>query len=495
MGDRVEEVSGGDEVSITNGLYRMLNTGGRTIYFTAGHGEYDLYSTVSEDHLEGEGEHDRPIFIHEARGLGKLREQLELMGHSVEELFLQTGQPVPDDADLVVVVSPSEVFPPESLNALRNYLAGGGKLLAMLDGFRDGGLGQVLSDYGIVPQNDLVVDFGNHFWNDATAPATGRYTRHPVTERLPLTFYPGTQSLRVADNLPDHINVTTLFSSTARSMAVSSPEQLEQLRTLDLPVQSYDLMMISEAGTGSDRTKIAVIGDGDVGANEYLSLMGNQRLLSNTINWLMGADDRLDLPAATYELPPGKSDQFPDALHLSDYDRTDARPVSAGRNWGVVGTQEGLIMPVSTRILAVLALVALGIYTYMALHSHEHGGSGELVHHHHHHDHSHTEYQPVLGVEPEQIVFIEVFWPQAGRMLQLDADRLSFYEGPVQCDSGTGGDAAAMRQVAVVDNPPVFARWQTFFSNMTPGCAHRASVCCRVVWTGPANRVYAGRHS
>ncbi|KPQ00851.1 MAG: hypothetical protein HLUCCA01_02915 [Bacteroidetes bacterium HLUCCA01] len=125
-------------------------------------------------------------------------------------------------------------------------------------------------------------------------------------------------------------------------------------------------------------------------------------------------------------------------------------------------------MPVSTRILAVLALVALGIYTYMALHSHEHGGSGELVHHHHHHDHSHTEYQPVLGVEPEQIVFIEVFWPQAGRMLQLDADRLSFYEGPVQCDSGTGGDAAAMRQVAVVDNPPVFARWQTFFSNMTP---------------------------
>jgi len=303
MGDRVEEVSGGDEVSITNGLYRMLNTGGRTIYFTAGHGEYDLYSTVSEDHLEGEGEHDRPIFIHEARGLGKLREQLELMGHSVEELFLQTGQPVPDDADLVVVVSPSEVFPPESLNALRNYLAGGGKLLAMLDGFRDGGLGQVLSDYGIVPQNDLVVDFGNHFWNDATAPATGRYTRHPVTERLPLTFYPGTQSLRVADNLPDHINVTTLFSSTARSMAVSSPEQLEQLRTLDLPVQSYDLMMISEAGTGSDRTKIAVIGDGDVGANEYLSLMGNQRLLSNTINWLMGADDRLDLPAATYELP------------------------------------------------------------------------------------------------------------------------------------------------------------------------------------------------
>lgn len=125
-------------------------------------------------------------------------------------------------------------------------------------------------------------------------------------------------------------------------------------------------------------------------------------------------------------------------------------------------------MPLSTRILAVLALLSLGVYGYMTLHGHDHGGHGELVHHHHHHDHSHTEYQPVLGVEADQIVFIEVFWPQAERMLQMDADRLSFYEGPVQCGSGIGADATGMRQVAVVDSPPVFARWQTFFSNMTP---------------------------
>lgn len=303
MGDRVQEVSGGDEVSVTNGIYRMLNTQGRTIYFTAGHGEYDIFSMVSEDHLEGEGDEDRPIFLHEARGLAKLRERLELMGHTAEQVFLQTGQSVPAAADLVVIVSPSEPFPEESLRAIRTYLDQGGRLFVMLDAFRDGGLGEVLKDFGIIPQNDLVVDFGNHFWNDATAPATGRYTRHAITERLPLTFFPGVQSLRVADDLPDHITVTTLFSSTSRSMSVSSMEQLNQLRNLDLPVRSYDLMMISEMGRGADRTKIAVIGDGDVAANEYLSILGNERLVVNTMNWLMGADDRLDLPAATYELP------------------------------------------------------------------------------------------------------------------------------------------------------------------------------------------------
>ncbi|MCC5926050.1 MAG: GldG family protein [Bacteroidetes bacterium] len=303
MGDRVQEVSGGDEVSVTNGIYRMLNTQGRTIYFTAGHGEYDLFSMVSEDHLEGEGDEDRPIFLHESRGLAKLRERLELMGHTAEQIFPQTGQPVPADADLVVIVSPSETFPSESLQAIRDYLDDGGRLFVMLDAFRDGGLGEILSEFGIVPQNDLVVDFGNHFWNDATAPATGRYTRHAITERLPLTFFPGVQSLQVAENLPDHINVTTLFSSSSRSISVSDMEQLNRLRNLDLPVQSYDLMMISEVGRGDDRTKIAVIGDGDVAANEYLSILGNERLVVNTINWLMGADERLDLPAATYELP------------------------------------------------------------------------------------------------------------------------------------------------------------------------------------------------
>lgn len=303
MGDRVEEVSGGDEVSITNGIYRMLGLSSRTIYFTGGHGEYDIFSTVSEDHLEGQGDDDRPIFLHESRGFAKFRERLELMGHEVDKIFLAGNQQVPDDADLVVIVSPAEDFLPSEIAALEQYLQDGGRLFVMLDAFRDGGLGDLLRQYGISPQNDLVIDFGNHFWNDATSPATGTYTRHPITERLPLTFFPGVQSLETVDPLPDGVQVTTLFSSTSRSMAVQNERQLQDIRNLDLPVRSFDLMMLSESGPRTNQTLIAVIGDGDVGANEYLSILGNARLMLNTVNWLMGEEAQLDLPAATYELP------------------------------------------------------------------------------------------------------------------------------------------------------------------------------------------------
>jgi len=173
----------------------------------------------------------------------------------------------------------------------------------MLDAFRDAGLSGLLADYGIVPGNDMVVDFGNHFWNDATAPATGSYTRHVITERLPLTFFPGVMSLRPADPMPDGITTTTLFSSTNRSLSVSRPDDLSRLRSLDMEPASYALMMISEWEAPAGRNRLAVIGDADFAANENLSILGNERLVLNTMNWLMGETARLDLPAATYEVP------------------------------------------------------------------------------------------------------------------------------------------------------------------------------------------------
>ncbi|MCH8495097.1 MAG: hypothetical protein LAT57_05625 [Balneolales bacterium] len=78
---------------------------------------------------------------------------------------------------------------------------------------------------------------------------------------------------------------------------------MQEIRNLELPVRAFDLMMLSESGPRTNQTLIAVIRDGDVGANEYLSILGNERLMLNTVNWLMGEEAQLDLPAATYELP------------------------------------------------------------------------------------------------------------------------------------------------------------------------------------------------
>ncbi len=304
MGDRREEVYGGDEVSITNGIYRLLVADERIIYFTDGHGEYDIHSIVSDDHLELEGEEDRPIFVHEKQGLAKLRERLELTGVRTEKLYLQTTGKVPPDADLVIIASPSDAFRATEIEALDNYLQRGGRLFVMLDAFRDAGLGDLLSRYGIGTTNDIVVDFGNHFWNDATAPATGSYERHPITMQLPLTFFPGAQSLRETEPLNPDFSTTILFSTTDRSISVPDINTLNSLRNADLPTGRYPLMIISEQrGQSESRSLIAVIGDGDVASNANISVFGNERLIMNTINWLLQDESRISLPPVNYELP------------------------------------------------------------------------------------------------------------------------------------------------------------------------------------------------
>ncbi len=302
-GDRQAEIYGSDEVSVTNGIYQLLHDSDKKIYFTGGHGEFDILSRVSEDHLELEGEEDRPIFLHQKQGMLKLKETLELMSFEVDILFLQREGLVPDDASLVVIPSPMEPFLPMEIEALRNYLDSGGNLLVTLRPFMDGGLGDLLREYGINPQNNLVIDFGNHFWNDAMAPAVGSYEDHPITQDMPLTFFPGIQEIQLADPMPDRTFGINLFESTQQSVSVYSVDEIETLRSASITPRPHNFMSIVESNRNGIENKIAVIGSGSFATNEYLNYLGNQRLMTNTINWLIDEESYLDLEPVSYELP------------------------------------------------------------------------------------------------------------------------------------------------------------------------------------------------
>ncbi len=302
-GDRVSEVYGSDEVSISNGIYQLLYHSDKKIYFTGGHGEFDIFSRVSEDHLELEGEEDRPIFLHQRQGMLKLKETLELMSFEVDKIFLLQEGRVPADADLLVIASPLEPFLPMEIAAIRDYLDNGGNLLVTLRPFLDGGLGQLLSEYGIIPQNNMVIDFGNHFWNDAMAPAVGSYEEHRITRDMPLTFFPGIQEIQISDSVPDHISPLVLFTSTEQSVTVGSQSEIENLRNSNPFYRAHNLMVVVEVEQGHSENRIAIIGSGGFATNEYLNYLGNQRLITNTINWLLEEEARLDLEPVTYELP------------------------------------------------------------------------------------------------------------------------------------------------------------------------------------------------
>jgi hypothetical protein len=94
----------------------------RTAYITVGHGELNEGKSAGTDDPS-------------ARSGTILRTLLQRQNYNVKELGLAQGlgRDVPDDADVLLIVGPTEPFSKEELDSVRRYLARHGKLFMALD--------------------------------------------------------------------------------------------------------------------------------------------------------------------------------------------------------------------------------------------------------------------------------------------------------------------------------------------------------------------------
>jgi hypothetical protein len=91
----------------------------RIVYLTVGHGELN-------DASQGDAS---------ARGVKIVRQILQKQNYLIKDLGLSQGlaSEIPDDADVVLVLGPSEPFAPEEIATLERYANRGGRLLIALD--------------------------------------------------------------------------------------------------------------------------------------------------------------------------------------------------------------------------------------------------------------------------------------------------------------------------------------------------------------------------
>ena len=125
----------------------------RKVYFTRGHGEFTW-------------DYQRDP----RRSLRVVRSLLKKQNFRLRELGLDkgSGRVFPDDVGLVVVAGPTEAFLLEEVNALRTYLAAGGKAMLLLDIERATGLTTTeLNTYPLL--NFLRDEVGLHFRTEVLA--------------------------------------------------------------------------------------------------------------------------------------------------------------------------------------------------------------------------------------------------------------------------------------------------------------------------------------
>jgi hypothetical protein len=305
------QVHGGSETDIANGILRVSRSATQRVCFLEGHGEPDPFSLESHDHLEGAPGHSHGLganyVLHERHGMAKARHALETLNYQVEKVLLLQGREVLAGCAVLVVPGPKVTLLPIEVAAVRRYLEAGGNAFFMLDPFVRTGLEPLVRDYGVVLDDDIVIDEASHFWADMSSPAVTDYNRHQVTRELPLTFFPGVRSLSpTRERVPDTA-VLPLVSSSKKSWGQANRERLGFVPGRD-QAGPRTLMVLAlrrgaEEGPGPRRSRIAVIGDSDFATNSFFHIMGNGTLFLSTINYLAAQESLIGITPVTHDLP------------------------------------------------------------------------------------------------------------------------------------------------------------------------------------------------
>nr|BFD67922.1 Gldg family protein [Bdellovibrio sp. HAGR004] len=135
--NRIEKI---DEQDFTSALVKVTREKNKTVYFTVGHGEKNL-----NDNKEG-------------LGLGSLKSLLENNRYLVKELPLIQNPKIPEDADVIVIAGPVQGFQSFEIEALENYLKGGGSLLLALESQNSAGLEKLTSKMGLQLGNNYILN-------------------------------------------------------------------------------------------------------------------------------------------------------------------------------------------------------------------------------------------------------------------------------------------------------------------------------------------------
>ena len=276
------------EEELTNALVQVSEQAARKIYFLTGHGEPSI-----ED-VDAEG------------GYARATQGLVDQGYEVAPLSLVDKDRVADDAAVVIAAGQKTAVFQNEVDALRDYVGHGGRLLVMLDPGVESGLGPLLNAYGVEVGDNLVVDpnaASKALGFGADAPVITSYEPHAITDPLKgsaLLLY-WTRSVAPKIGVPDVI-VTTLIRTGASSWGETryreggDVEQDEDDVPGPVPVAVAAKRTTSAvAEKRTDEARVIALGDSSYATNRFYPMGGNGELLLNCAAWLAGDEQRITI--------------------------------------------------------------------------------------------------------------------------------------------------------------------------------------------------------
>jgi hypothetical protein len=263
------------ERAFTSTLAGVVNAKPLNAYFLRGHGEHEFDSADE--------------------GLGYIKLATVLRENYItnQPLSLLSTNVVPADCNLLVIAGPTTTFDDSELEKIDQYLAQGGRLLALFNALslRNGetGLEKVLAKWGVDVTSNIVVDPEQTTSQGADA-FVGTFSSHPIVNPLMLSA--------VRMNLPRWIGRLRKLASPpadaprVEELAFTGPhayirgQEARGQRAFPVAVaveKGAIKNVVSERGA----TRIVVAGDSIFLANHQIDLFANRDFAWNAINWLL----------------------------------------------------------------------------------------------------------------------------------------------------------------------------------------------------------------
>ena len=288
------------ESVLTAALLDVSSPEKKKIYFLAGHGEM------------------RPEDVDRARGLSGIRDELRQRNFDIASLDLNLTRKIPDDAALIIAAGPQGRLQPFEEELLRNFLTTrAGRLILMLNHGYPHGLENLLFDWGIIVQDNLVLDPDPRsitenkemrLWNFIRDPAPGSQITDNLIDNGMSVIVGPTRSVSddLGRSLDDGLRVKKLISTSPSAWGETS-YRIRNVFPAYTPGQDLKgelgLMVISERLKPANNLplsvrggRLAVIGTADLVSNDRIIAIGNLNLFLATVNWAIERDTLLNIP-------------------------------------------------------------------------------------------------------------------------------------------------------------------------------------------------------
>ena len=276
------------EGQITSAISYVTSDNLPVLYTLDGHGEKSLDSTLQED--------------------------IEKANIEIKSLNLLTEESVPEDADCLMINSPSTDISEEERDAIIEYLENGGKAMIFSDYTEESmdNFDAVLENYGVERVDGIVIEGDAQHYamqmpyyllpDVSSAEAVSDFSSQGY-----FILAPYAQGIRQLDNVRDTLTIESLLTTSddAYSKTDLNTETLEKTdEDIDGP---FDIgVSITEEVDDDKTTQIVYYSTANLMDSQINQMVagGNEQMITESLNWMCSTDETstISIPSKSLEV-------------------------------------------------------------------------------------------------------------------------------------------------------------------------------------------------